>query len=425
MNDVIIKTAEQLGDQGFVVNPNEKYIDLNLSENDSNTILDIFETEGLDGADEVVQRAGLEIETMLIANAIDPNTYFKLEGYSVDDDNKAISLRLIPKQAKVAWEKLPKGWTKESMKKFWTSLTGDAKHKIGSCMKKFKKIEGITDEGAFCASLAREMGYKPEKATEKKKKSNLKQETIAKNKTALKEFTKVQNKFKSILANMTDEKKIVTAIEILGEDVEIKDVDNVTDDIIQHLEKVDPIEKGTEIMQKYIPDTIPDTKPDTRSDAMASLKKKIDKANKEVKTAAAGFDILTDIVTGKDEGPPPTQAHEKTTKVTDKKPEHAHEPVTKKTQEQPTKAQEKTKGKKANRHLESMELIDKALAAEMIDTENKQKEYKRLVEMPDVKYSEMKMVINAAYEAKVKNNISTSVIISDGQLHDLEKILGE
>lgn len=415
MNDVIVKTAEQLSDQGFVVNPNEKYIDLNLSENDSNAVLDIFENDGLDGADEVVQQAGLEIETMLIANAIDPNTYFKLEGYSVDDDNKVISLRLIPKQAKVAWGKLPKGWTKTSLKDFWNTLTGDAKHKIGTCMKKFKKIEGITDEGAFCASLAREMGYKPEKGKEKKKKSGLS------DRIAVKEFVKVQNKFKSILTNMTDEKKIAVAIEILGEDVEIEDVDNITNDVIQHLEKVDPVEKATEIMQKYIPDT----KLDNRSDAMASLKKKIDKANKEVKTAAAGFDILTDIVTGKDEGPPPTQAHEKTTKVPDNKPELAHETITKKTQEKPTKAQEKGKGKKANRHLEAMELIDKALEAEMIDLENKQTEYKSLVEMPEVKYSEMKKVINSVYEEKVKNNKSTSVIISEGQLHDLEKILGE
>jgi len=29
------------------------------------------------------------------------------------------------------WGKLPKGWTEESVKEFWGSLTGDRKHKVG------------------------------------------------------------------------------------------------------------------------------------------------------------------------------------------------------------------------------------------------------------------------------------------------------
>lgn len=50
------------------------------------------------------------------------------------------------------WEKLPKGWTQESVEKFWKSLTGDAKHKVTKCI---KKMEGkMDDPGAFCASLA-------------------------------------------------------------------------------------------------------------------------------------------------------------------------------------------------------------------------------------------------------------------------------
>ena len=52
-----------------------------------------------------------------------------------------------------AWETLPKGWTEESLKKMWESLTGRApKHKVSACM---RKMEGkIDDPGAFCASLA-------------------------------------------------------------------------------------------------------------------------------------------------------------------------------------------------------------------------------------------------------------------------------
>jgi hypothetical protein len=50
------------------------------------------------------------------------------------------------------WEKMPKGWTDESRKKFWDSLVGDVKHKVTKCI---KEMEGkFDDPGAFCASLA-------------------------------------------------------------------------------------------------------------------------------------------------------------------------------------------------------------------------------------------------------------------------------
>jgi len=53
------------------------------------------------------------------------------------------------KQAK-KWQKLPKGWTDESLKKFWASITGDTKHKVTACI---KKMTGkLDDPGAFCAS---------------------------------------------------------------------------------------------------------------------------------------------------------------------------------------------------------------------------------------------------------------------------------
>ncbi len=54
------------------------------------------------------------------------------------------------------WKSLPKGWTEESVKKFWGSLTGEAKHKVTACMKKLDG-SGIDDPGAFCASLADKM----------------------------------------------------------------------------------------------------------------------------------------------------------------------------------------------------------------------------------------------------------------------------
>jgi hypothetical protein len=48
------------------------------------------------------------------------------------------------------WQALPKGWTAESLEKFWGTLTGDAKNKVTACI---KKMEGkVDDPGAFCAS---------------------------------------------------------------------------------------------------------------------------------------------------------------------------------------------------------------------------------------------------------------------------------
>lgn len=53
------------------------------------------------------------------------------------------------------WGKLPKGWTEESVKKFWKSVGGKGKHKVTACI---EKMTGkIDDPGAFCASLADRM----------------------------------------------------------------------------------------------------------------------------------------------------------------------------------------------------------------------------------------------------------------------------
>ena len=33
------------------------------------------------------------------------------------------------------WQSMPKGWTDDSRKKFWETLTGDNKHKVTKCIK--------------------------------------------------------------------------------------------------------------------------------------------------------------------------------------------------------------------------------------------------------------------------------------------------
>ena len=70
---------------------------------------------------------------------------------AAQDEDARRFLLALHRQAK-GWDKLPKGWTQESVTKFWSSLTGDVKHKVTKCI---KEMDGkFDDPGAFCASLA-------------------------------------------------------------------------------------------------------------------------------------------------------------------------------------------------------------------------------------------------------------------------------
>jgi len=65
-------------------------------------------------------------------------------------------LKLAGEKSADKWKDLPKGWTEDSLKKFWNSLTGDKKHKITACMEKMKGK--MDDPGAFCGGLASRLG---------------------------------------------------------------------------------------------------------------------------------------------------------------------------------------------------------------------------------------------------------------------------
>jgi len=62
------------------------------------------------------------------------------------------------------WDKLPNGWTQDSVKKFWSSLTGEAKHKVTKCIERMKAH--MEEPGGFCASLADQVdpGWRSRKA---------------------------------------------------------------------------------------------------------------------------------------------------------------------------------------------------------------------------------------------------------------------
>jgi hypothetical protein len=67
------------------------------------------------------------------------------------------ALKVVLREA-AKWNKLPNGWTEDSVKKFWGSMTGENKHKITKCM---KEMEGKVDNtGAFCGGLASHLGLR-------------------------------------------------------------------------------------------------------------------------------------------------------------------------------------------------------------------------------------------------------------------------
>lgn len=79
-----------------------------------------------------------------------------------------------PSASRVAkkWKNLPKGWTEESVKEFWGSLTDKApKHPVSRCI---REMDGkVSNPGAFCGGLADQMipGWREEAAKEKGKKA--------------------------------------------------------------------------------------------------------------------------------------------------------------------------------------------------------------------------------------------------------------
>lgn len=80
---------------------------------------------------------------------VEAEKYFKSIGASIND------MKIKASEAKVlisAWEKLPKGWTPQSLKDYWDSLVGDVKHKRTKCIKKLKD-SGMDSPEAFCQSL--------------------------------------------------------------------------------------------------------------------------------------------------------------------------------------------------------------------------------------------------------------------------------
>jgi hypothetical protein len=73
------------------------------------------------------------------------------------------------------WEMLPRGWTKESLRQFWDTLTDNTPAGEGGvrkCVAKIKKAyPEVDDPEAFCASAADQLfpGWRQKAAEERRK----------------------------------------------------------------------------------------------------------------------------------------------------------------------------------------------------------------------------------------------------------------
>ena len=80
------------------------------------------------------------------------------------------------------WEELPKGWDKESLKRFWNSLTGGLKPAEGGVTECIAQMEGkVDDPAAFCASLADRIfgkGWRSEVAKERRKEESRRRKVL-------------------------------------------------------------------------------------------------------------------------------------------------------------------------------------------------------------------------------------------------------
>lgn len=95
----------------------------------------------------------------------------QVPGPNVDEGSEKASPTRVAKK----WSRLPKGWTNDSVKKFWGTMTSRfPKHPVKGCI---SKMEGkISEPGAFCGGLADEMipGWRQESAKERRKKKEKK-----------------------------------------------------------------------------------------------------------------------------------------------------------------------------------------------------------------------------------------------------------
>lgn len=106
-------------------------------------------------AQELIQKTGLYNEKISVQDLARfcESCATKLKAKGIKTVNSGLVLEAL---LEADWSELPKGWTEDSLRSFWNSLTGDHKHKITQCIDKMK--DHVSDAGAFCGGLASKLG---------------------------------------------------------------------------------------------------------------------------------------------------------------------------------------------------------------------------------------------------------------------------
>lgn len=429
---VNIDIVEYLGKKGFCAKACEDGILVSLSEGDINEIFEEMEKNGIRGVDQKVLTAGRKL-SQIISDYLSDVKYVT-DGYYVDDKNKTIEVKLVLKDAQ--WKNYPRGWTKESLKKMWKSLTGDAVHKITACI---KKMEGKVDNpAAFCASLAREVGYK----------GGSKMATSKIDEILVRRFERYKDRFVDALRASLFGRPVSEKIEIIRQGVpglprsvfselrKCSSTQEMIDKVVNYLETEMHIVTATLIMKKFcskcaasaveartenqdkekvsLASSNSSKSGDVVETKVADLRKRI-KNMLQKKSQVEKYDPVTDVYTGVDEGPTPTMAHEDAGKVEKLPVTKAHEDVETKEQEITIAQETKSDVDKKERHLEALEVVEKALELGMIKEENLKDEYAKLLELPDIEFNEIKQVVLSTINPE-------GLVLVDGKLADVSKL---
>lgn len=404
--EILNKISTILNQKGFVNHIKENNVLVELCSNDVNKILDVYDKEELEGTDRKILEYGRKLESVIIGDLLNGETYPKnvvaVDGYDVDENEKKIYVRLTPIQIEQA--------TKNNIKKLSKEKDGD-----GDMGKK----QAEEDKGV---------------------------QTLDSRETAIEEYENTENKFKDVITNHVDideavgvvhdvlkdsgklskqkeaslnklyhkVKTIKTAADV--DDNTRTEVDTAVEDLVGHFREV-PIEDAIGEMNRIIDVETKEQQPEptkVEDKALSSLKKKIDTGEKK-QAGGPKFDPVTDTITGTDEGPDPTFDSKESRVLKPRKDVTLSEEKPKQSiSEKPTLSQEEYKKKKA---IRVKDLVKKAKNLRLIAEAKEDEEFDKFMEMNDDELDNMEEVMDT-----VKPE---TAFIENGEIYPLEEIFGE
>jgi len=393
----LLHTANRiLTEQGFVAQVMDGKVLVRISSSDTDKVLSVYDGGGIDAVDEKILSYGRKLETKIIANLADCGYEFQCDGFKVDKDNRAIYIMLSPTKSAtntISDNQVSKDINGDDLMKeqIHPGMTPVAKKKIRDyrlAEYKFKR--------AFIHRLSVAEAL------------NVSHDILAK-------ANKLTDEFKAELTQLRE--KVAT---LKNEDAKALGgrLKNVVSSVILALRDM-PVDEAIDTMNEVVDfyNKPAEPKPPAES-PKKSIDAKIDAARKqsavEKQGKVKGYDPVTDIYTGKDEGPLPTfNTNELKKPPANLKTELSFEKPEKETlKDIPTLSQEEYKKKSALAH----EIVMKSIAAGLYPQSQESEEFAKLMDMSNEQLNHMANVIATV-------NPDTS-FVQEGQLVDLNQMFG-